>query len=234
MKAHLELGFSLMEFLLASFLFGMIVICCYRAITAQNDFSRNIISRTKPEAESNYRLLILQGLLSNSSNRFKRDPLAEAAPHFFPDLEFGKHPRPDAFTVAVSKADPVRFLREGSLFRTPVNSAWKENVLLLVAGSGIDGSFIWNYARIESVQSGNQLLQLNFLLPEVSIESGILQEIDLIGLQYQKETLYVVTSSGALEPFFGPLEDFHYEWNQSKATLHWKSGSIQSDFVVTP
>ncbi len=141
-------GFSLLESLVATSFFFMILISGYNALDSQNQLIQGMLMRTRAEGESNYRLLVLQSALQGSAEKFNSDPMLAEAVSFFEDLNFGAEPREDAFSFAVPMGEPIRFEWDGNLISVPGSSTITGKKLLLLAGANGSGSFEWNYANV--------------------------------------------------------------------------------------
>lgn len=228
-------GFSLLELLVAMSIFGVIIFCGYQALDLDRQLFHQMIIRTKPEAEANYRQLLIQGLISHSSEGFKRDPFTEEAPHFFPDLNFGQETTADKFSIVRSTSDPVPFKKEGSLFRTPSKPAMQQNQVVLLAGGDGSGNFQWNYAKItsSSITGNDQYLSLIPLSTNDEVQFGTLQQVDVWGFSFHDDTLYLISPTGTPEPYFA-LDSFTYQWNRPLLTVQWKPDLTDASFRVTP
>lgn len=229
-------GFSLLEFLVATSFFLIVVFTAYKTVATERDLFLGMAARTRPEEESNYRLLVIKAFFQNVSAALKKDVLLAEAPFFFPDLQFGQVPNPQEFSIARPLSDPVPFVREISLYRIPSGIPLPVGTLLLLAGVNSGNGFDWNYARVVRIQTGatDQKLQLQFLLPRSQLDSGKLVPVDLHGFSLRNQTLYWISPAGQPAPFFGKLDDFSYEWNNTQLKMAWRKGLIASTFTVTP
>lgn len=229
-------GFSLLEFLIATSFFLIIVFTAYKTVATERDLFLGMAARTRPEEESNYRLLVIKAFFQNASAAFKKDALLAEAPFFFPDLQFGQVPNPAEFSIARPVSDPVPFVREISLYRIPFGIPLPVGSLLLLAGVNAGNAFDWNYARIISIQTGasDQKLQLHLLLARSQLDSGRLVPVDLHGFSLRNQTLYWISPAGQPAPYFGKLDDFSYVWNSTQLKMAWRKGLVASTFTVTP
>lgn len=229
-------GFSLLEFLVATSFFLIVVFTAYKTVATERDLFLGMAARTRPEEESNYRLLVIKAFFQNVSAVLKKDALLAEAPFFFPDLQFGQVPNPQEFSIARPLSDPVPFVREINLYRIPSGIPLPVGTLLLLAGVNSGNGFDWNYARVVRIQTGatDQKLQLQFLLPRSQLDSGKLVPVDLHGFSLRNQTLYWISPAGQPAPFFGKLDDFSYEWNNTQLKMAWRKGLIASTFTVTP
>jgi len=228
-------GFSLLEFLVATTLFFSIVFAGYASWNSEKDLLGEVLQRSRPEEESNYRLLILQNLILNASDGFRQNLFLEKAPFFFPDLDFGQSPVPNAFSVVRPLGPSIRFERAGGAYRIPAVPALNPGSVVVMAGCSDTGQYDWNYARVSSVSvSGNdQNLTLNFFLSRSKLDFGSLMEVEIDGFSYQSQTLYSISPSGQSEPFFGPLDEFQYSWKSPQLRIFWRAGLIEAHFTTT-
>jgi hypothetical protein len=229
-------GFSLLEFLIATSFFLTVVFTAYKTAATERDLFLGMIARTRPEEESNYRLLVIKAFFQNVSAAFKKDAMLAEAPFFFPDLQFGQVPNAQEFSIARPLSDPIPFAREVSLYRIPLGIALQPGNLLLLAGVNSANEFDWNYARLIRIQTGttDQKLQMFFLLARSQLDSGKLVPVDLHGFSLRNQTLYWISPAGQPAPYFGKLDDFSYQWNNVQLKMGWRKGLISSSFVVTP
>lgn len=229
-------GFSLLEFLIATSFLLLMLLSGYQAFDSQLHLSKEMFLRTRPEEESNYRLLVVRNTLNGSSEKQKLDPFLAEVPLFFTDLNFGKQKRADAFSIAIPRNAPRRFQRENDSYRIPLVPSVQIKQLLLLAGVNSKDQFDWNYATVVEVlpESQWQILKLNFLLARDPLDYGALMEAEINGLSFKNNTLYWVTPAGQSEPFFSLLNGFGYEWNQQQLTVSWQAGQIDSKFSLTP
>jgi hypothetical protein len=229
-------GFSLLEFLIATSFFLTMIFTAYKTLATERDLFVEMTARTRPEEESNYRLLVIKAFFQNASASFKRDALLAEAPFFFPDLQFGQLPNPVEFSIARPISDPVPFARDLNLYRVPATLLFTPGTLLLLAGVNPANAFDWNYARVVSSQiiGTEQKLQLQFLLARSQLDSGKLVAVDVHGFSLRNRTLYWISPAGQPAPYFGKLDDFNYQWNNTQLKMSWRKGMITSTFVVTP
>ena len=226
-------GFSLLEFLAGSSIFLAGLLLMYSNVDTEKDLLDRSIARTRPEEESNYRLLILKNLLQDSATGFSADPFLEHAPHFFPDLDFGIATRADAFSIARPLASIVSFQLAT---KTTVVCArpypLQTGDILALAGVTNAGNFDWNYARVKQAFS-DRTYSVEFELTRDPPVAGSLVNVQVDGFVFQNSSLYWVTGSGPLQPFFGPIDDFRYLWNGRQLTVFWRTGSIEADITAT-
>src|SRR3990172_1455472 len=215
-------GFTLIEFVVATTFFLFILLAGYEAARVEKDLVSFAQARTMPEAEFNFRLLILKHLLEGSSDAFNADPMLETVPTFFADLNFGKAERPDAFSFAVMNGSPGRFQREGTLYRLDPFSNLKIGDMLMLAGVCYNGEYGWNYGRI--IQVNGDHVELNFLLSSEPLEKGVWVKIQVNGFLFKQRTLYWISPAGQASPFLDPLEDFQYSWRAPQITISWRAG----------
>jgi len=228
-------GFSFLEFLIAAHFCLLLLLTGYGMLDRQTNFLAKMSSWTRPEQESNYRLLLLRNLMQDSSQQLKRNAFLQNVPFFFPDLNFGVDQRKDAFSFARPLSGPVWFRREGTWYHVPKSSSLKAGGTVLLGGSDTGGHFEWNYARVLLVdQSGpTQKLKLKFILAHAEMDSGSLMQTEIHGFVWRSNTLYWVSPSGSLSPFFGPMEEFSYNLSGSQVTIFWRSAGIAAHFRST-
>jgi hypothetical protein len=226
-------GFSLIEFLAGSTIFLSILLFTYPNIDGQKSLLNLLLTRSRPEEESNYRLLIVKNLLQDSGAGFLADPFLKHVPHFFPDLTFGVEARPDAFSIVRPIAPVVAFQMSG---KTTVNcsrsyplSAGDE---LALAGVTDEGQFDWNYARVKQALSDRSYI-VDFALDRGTLVAGSLVMVDISRFLFQNRTLYCVTTGGQVQPFFGPIDEFRYEYSGRQLKLFWKIRSINANITAT-
>jgi len=229
-------GFSLLEFLVATTFFLAILLSGYSAFDSQSKIFQEMLARTRTEEESNYRLLVLQTLLQRSSEKFRTDLMLSHAVTFFEDLSFGSSKKADAFSFAIPQGDPVRFQWNGSGIDIPTSTKITGKKLLLLAGSDSNGEYVWNYARVLQIISipSAQQVKLQFLLKKNPIQYGSVIEVEIDGVAFQQEQLYWVSGTGQYEPFFEPVEEFHYEWKSPQLKVMWKTGLNDSFLTLMP
>jgi len=223
----------LLEFLVSISLFSLIVFLSYHAFEEQKTMVNQMESRTRPEEESNYRMLVIKHFLEHTSQRLAVDPFLECADVFFPDLSFGSAPNKNAFSVAHISGEPVRFVRFGSDFLVPAGSPVEKKKTYLMAGCDITGNFAWNYYVCEQVSNG-----LNGLIVKLKplqsappvMEKGTLIEAEIHGFLYQNQTLYWISPGGSLQPYFAQLDAFEYTWSTPTLTISWQKGAIKAEF----
>lgn len=229
-------GFSLLEFLIATSFLLVMLLSGYQAIESQWHLSKKMLSRTRPEEESNYRMLVVRNFVHGSTEKQKLDPFLAEVPLFFTDLSFGKTQQKDAFSLAIPRNTPRRFQRENNLYRIPLIPAVKEKQLMLLAGVNSKDQFDWNYATVLQVLIDKQwqTLKLDFLLQRDLMDYGALVEVEINGLSFKNNTLYWISPAGQPEPFFSLLNAFGYEWDQQKLSVFWQAGLIDSKVSMTP
>jgi hypothetical protein len=229
-------GFSLLEFLIAVSFFFLILLSGYNALDSQSHLFKEMLARTRTEEESNYRLLVLQTILQRSSEKFKADPMLGRAVYFFEDLNFGTEPKSDAFSFAIPIGAPIRFQWDGSLINVSASSNISGKKMVLLAGLGSTEEFEWNYARVLQITKTAELqqLKLQFLLKKNPIQLGSLTEVDINGIVFRNGELFWVSPSGQYEPFFEPVEEFHYEWNSPRLKIFWRTGRNEASLTLTP
>lgn len=225
-------GMTLLEFMAGVLLFLLLMLLSYHAFDAQIRLLRNIRSRTEPEQESNYRLLLIKHFLERSSQRLRGDPFLEGAKIFFPDLSFGKSPQKNAFSVAHVTGVPFPFIRSGFHYKLEAAARVQSEKTYLVAGSDAGGNFAWNYARAEQVVASAQsiLARLEPYTSNSEVQTGSLVEVEIHGFCFQNQTLYRVSPGGALQPYLPDLDSFEYIWNEPLLTVRWKNGTIDTEF----
>jgi hypothetical protein len=222
-------GFTLLEILVATLLFLVILIVGHEAARLEKDLILATRAATAPEKECDYRLIVLKHFLEGSSETFKSDKFLEPVPTFFNDLNFGQSPRTDAFSVTIADGSPQRFVRDGSLYRMFVSL--KVGDMLLLGGLTESNHFGWNYAQIRQVQG--DLVEMNFFLPHETLDKGAWIKIEMHGFLFKQETLYWISPAGQVAPFLSPLNDFHFSWVQPQLTISWRSGLSDLEFQST-
>lgn len=229
-------GFSLLELLIAVSFFLVILLAGYKTFDSQKCLFDETLIRTRPEEESNYRLLVLKDLILLSSGKLKRDPMLEAAPFFFQDLRLGEQQRTDSFSFAYPVGNALPFQREGKLFRIPASPVVQTQRHFLLAGLDCNGSYNWNYGITRKItpHSMEQRVQLKFLLDKPLLDFGTMIECAINGFLFEDNMLYWVSPSGRTLPFFGPLEDFRYEWNGLQLKVCWQKEPVNAEFSVQP
>lgn len=228
-------GFSLLEFVIAAHLCLLILIAGYSVLDREKDFLAKMSGWTRPEQESNYRLLLLRNLLQDSSQQLKRNAFLQSVPFFFNDLDFGKEQRNDAFSFVRPLSSPVWFRREGFWYHVPKSPLWKAGTTLLMAGSDAAGRFQWNFARVllDDPGGSTQRVKLKFFLSHPELDSGSLLQAELHGFLWKNKTLYWVSPSGSLSPYFGSLDEFSYAFSGSQLTISWRIDEITAEFRST-
>jgi hypothetical protein len=106
----------------------------------------------------------------------------------------------------------------------------------LLAGSDINGEYGWNYAKVLQIvpTPTEQQLKLQLLLKKDPIQYGSLIEVEVDGLAFQQEQLYWISGTGQYEPFFEPVDEFHYEWQPPQLKVTWKTGVNNAFFTLMP
>jgi hypothetical protein len=225
-------GVTLLEFLVGMSLFLVLMFFGYHAFDLGRKLHRNIASRTRPEIESNYRLLLMKQLLERSSERLRVHPFLEGAPVFFPDLSFGTKPQANSFSVARVTGLPILLMRSGSNYKMQAGAVLQEEKIFLLAGSDGAGNYCWNYARTEQISKVGEdtFARFHFYTTNPQVEKGVCTEVEIYGFLFQNQTLYAVSSGGALQPFLSPLDSFEYNRNNDTLTIRWQSGAIGVEF----
>ncbi len=228
-------GFSLLEFVIAAHLCLLILLTGYGLLDREKDFLAQMSRWTRPEQESNYRLLVLRNLLQDSSQQLKRNAFLQNIPFFFTDLNFGKEQRTDAFSFVRPLSGPLWFRREGFWYHIPRSPLLKAGTTLLLGGSDAAGKFQWNFARVllDDPAGSTQRLKLKFLVSNADIDSGSLIQAEIHGFLWKNQTLYWVSPSGSLSPYFGSLDDFSYDYSGTQVTISWRIGEITAHFRST-
>jgi hypothetical protein len=223
-------GVTLLEFLVSTSLFVLLLIFSYHTFDSQRRLLNQMESQTKPEEESNYRMLLVKHFLEKCSSKLKVDPFLEAAPVFFPDLSFGQNPQKNSFSVAYITGVPIRFQRAGGNYQVRANVAAKK--VYLLAGSDGAGNYCWNYSLVEQiwVTSEGLTVQLKNLSSTPEVERGTLIEVEVHGFLFQNRTLYWISPGGAAQPFIASIDSFEYSWSNPALTMLWKKSAIQMEF----
>ena len=225
-------GFSILEFLLGMSLFLFILIYGYSGFDLESRLIGQMTARSRPEEESNYRMLVMKNLLQNARSPFLRDWRLANVPVFFTDLNFSKTIRSDAFSVARSQGPPLEFVANSGWLETSQASSFAKEDLLALAGPTESGAFEWTYAKVKEVASP-QKIKITDLLSRADLLSGCLMKVEIDGFLYRNNTLYAVSPSGQNQPFFGPLESFGYSWEVPQLLITWKSGFMNCNFRAT-
>lgn len=228
-------GFSLLEFLVASSIFAGVILGGYEFLDHELRLHRHILRLTRPEAELNYRMLIVRTFLEDATRGREADPFLAQAPAVFPDLQFGQEPEDRAFSVACPIGGPVRFARDGTALRVSGAGPFQAGTVILLAGATDSGEYLWDYLRLEVVTATgvDQLLQGVSLLDRSLPDLGTLIPVELHGLAFRDGTLYWVQPSGTLSPFTD-LDDFHCSQIGKLIQINWELGNIRSSFRVQP
>src|SRR6185295_18998204 len=127
------------------------VLSGYKALDAEMQISQMMISRTKPEKESNYRLLAFKAFFQSSASRFKKNAALSEGPYFFSGLDFGHTPSADSFSIARPLADPAPFIKIGPVWRVPAGSSVAVDTVVVVAGVTTNGNYGWNYGKVLTI-----------------------------------------------------------------------------------
>ena len=201
----------------------------------ERDFLVQMSRWTRPEQESNYRLLLLRNLLQDTSQQLKRNAFLQNVPYFFHDLNFGQTQRSDAFSFVRTISGPMWFRREGGWYHIPKSPLLKTGTTLLLAGSDATGRFQWNFARVLLDDPGGptQRLKLKFFLPHPEIDSGSFLQAEIHGFLWKNKTLYWVSPSGSLSPYFGSLDEFSYSFSGSQLMISWRIAEVSAEFRST-
>ncbi|HEY7160339.1 MAG TPA: hypothetical protein VH815_03730, partial [Acidobacteriota bacterium] len=207
-----------------------------KALDAEMQISQMMINRTKPERESNYRLLAFKAFFQSSASRFKKNAVLSEIPYFFSGLDFGQTPSTDSFSIARPLADPAPFIKVGPIWRVPLGSVVAVDSIVAVAGMTTNGNFAWNYAKVLSVtiQPTELHLDLQLFLAEEDFISGFFAPVEVHGFAHNNNALYWISPAGQSEPYFAPVEGFQYDWNGSRLKVYWHAGMIESSFTVQP
>ncbi len=229
-------GSSLVEFLCATSFFLVLVLAGFKALDAEMQLSQMMIDRTRPEEESNYRLLAFKAFFQSSASRFKKSSVLSDIPFFFSGLDFGRQPSSSSFTLARPMADPMPFIHEASIWRVPVDASVAIGTTVALAGMTSDAEFSWNYGKVTDVLPQPQELHLlvDLFLNQPELLSGYFVPVEVHGFAHNNNALYWIGPSGQSQPYFGPVEEFLYQWTGSRLTMTWRSGLIQASFSVTP
>jgi hypothetical protein len=198
--------------------------------------SQIMIDRTRPEEESNYRLLAFKAFFHSSASRFKKSSVLSEIPYFFSGLDFGRQPSTSSFSMARPMSDPMPFVHEGGVWRVPVDANVVQDTVVALAGMTADAEFSWNYGRVTNVIVQPQELQLSvdLFLALPDLQSGYFAPVEVHGFAHNNNALYWIGPSGQSEPYFAPVEEFNYEWSGSRLTMRWRSGLIETSFFVAP
>jgi hypothetical protein len=228
-------GFSLLEFLVATSFFCIILLAGYEVLDSQQFLLSQMEIRTSADQKSNYRILVLRNLLQDAAAGFQQDGLTEGIPYFFSDLNFGRSEKPASFSVALPRAGPRHFATDpfSGLIQTEPASELKPSTIVALGGQCGD-DFCWNYGRITSTIPAYGMLQLHldFLVPGEIPSAGALILVELHGFQFANNTLYWISPAGQAEPFWPSLSDFHYEYSSRLLTLSWKTGQTNGRSVI--
>lgn len=228
-------GFSLLEFLVASSLFTGVILGGYEFLDQELRLHKHVLRLTRPEAELNYRMLVVRTFLEDATRGRDTDPFLMPAPAVFPDLQFGQDPEDHAFSIACPIGQPARFVREGGVLRISGAAPLKAGTVILLGGATPAGEYMWDYLRLDSVSSAgaDQWLQGASLLNRGLPDFGSLIPVELQGLAFRNGTLYWVQPSGELSPFMD-LDDFHCSQIGNLIQINWQNGTIRSAFQVRP
>jgi prepilin-type N-terminal cleavage/methylation domain-containing protein len=225
-------GVTLLEFLVAISLFSLILFLSYHSFEEQRSVVNQIESRTRPEEESNYRMLLIKHFIEKSSGRLKADPFLEGAQIFFPDLSFGSEPQKNAFSIAHIVGEPFPFIHSGNSWHVPLTSGVEKKKTYLLAGSDSSGNFGWIYCTADQVSSATDHLTVTFttLMQGAIPEKGTLIEAEIHGVLLQNHTLFWMSPGGSQQPYFDGLDNFEYTWNNPMLTIAWQKGAIKAEF----
>jgi prepilin-type N-terminal cleavage/methylation domain-containing protein len=225
-------GVTLLEFLVAISLFSLILFLSYHSFEEQRFVVNQIESRTRPEEESNYRMLLIKHFVEKSSSRLKVDPFLEGSQIFFPDLSFGSVTQKNAFSIAHIVGDPFPFIHFGNSWKVPLTSEVERSKTYLLAGSDSSGNFGWVYCTADQVYSGTDYLTVTFtpLMQKPLPEEGTLIEVEIYGVLFQNHTLFWISPGGSQQPYFDGLDSFEYTWNNPMVTIAWQKGAIKAEF----
>jgi len=229
-------GSTLVEFLCATAFFLALVLSGFKALDAEMQISQAMIERTRPEGESNYRLLAFKAFFQSSASRFRKNPVLAEVPYFFSGLNFGQQPSSSSFSLARPLADSAPFIKEGPIWRVPSDAAVAVDMIVATAGVTTDGNFAWNYGKVLTVnpQPTELHLELELFLPDQDFASGVFAPVEIHGFTHNNNALYWIGPSGQSQPYFGPVEEFLYEWTGTRLKISWRAGMIETSFTVTP
>jgi hypothetical protein len=229
-------GSTLVEFLCAITFFLTLVLSGYKALDAEMQLSQMMISRTKPEKESNYRLLAFKAFFQSSASRFKKSAVLSEVPYFFSGLNFGQPSSTDSFSIARALEDPAPFIKVGPIWRVPLSASVAVDTVVAVAGITTAGNYAWNYGKVLTINSQPTELHLDLqlFLPEEDFTSGFFAPVEVHGFVHNNNALYWIGPSGQSQPYFAPVERFQYQWDGSRLKICWQAGMIESSFTVTP
>jgi hypothetical protein len=229
-------GFSILEFLVALSFFFLILLSGYNALESEGSILREMLARTITEQESNYRLLVLQSVIQKSSEKFHSDPWLAEAVYFFEDLNFGKEKKEDCFSFAIPFGDVVPFQWDGSQIFVPAVAKISGKRSLLLAGVGMNGSFVWNYGKVLAISSagGLQQVKVDFLLKKDPIQYGTAMEVEVNGIAFRPDGLYWISPAGQYEPFFEQAGEFQYQWKQPFLKVFWRAGTNDAFVTLLP
>lgn len=229
-------GFSLIEFVVASTLFLAFILAGFRFLDNESYFHKHIVGLTRPEAELNYRRLVVRNFFGGVTERMQRDAFLSQATVVFPDLNFGRMPETTAFSVACPTGDPARYARIGNWLQASASEAPSVGTVVLLAGADADGNYCWDYRRVEEIS----LLAPNYFMTGSSLSGGNLPDlgtfvpVELQGLAFRDGVLYWVQPSGEMSPFLKPLDQFQCNWNGQLLEIEWRSGRAAASFEVHP
>lgn len=229
------LGFSLLEFLAASSIFLALILGGFGFLDREVHLHNRMLRITRPEAELNYRMLLVRSFFDGTTSVFGADPFLGNAPAVFPDLQFGRSPQPHAFSVSHGNGAPQRFVREGPRLRCDATVLVPAGSIILVAGPDPTGAYTWDYERVTNsvIVGSDQYLEASTLAARAPPELGTLMTVDMYGLVYDQGHLYWVQPSGEWSPFVD-LDDFTVVLENPTIRIRWRSGAIQSEFKVQP
>ncbi|HEY4491892.1 MAG TPA: hypothetical protein VI958_07805 [Acidobacteriota bacterium] len=226
-------GFSLLEFLVATTFFLIVLVSGYQSLDRQFVLSRTVLEKTRPEQEANYRLLILDGLLRDCSEKLDQEAFFRGVPIFFHDLQFGTEVREDAFSIVRLLQKKIAFTRTGNSLQISMSGALQAGNTVLLAGPVETMQWDWAYANITKIvtQTDYRLLQLEYLLEKPAPVKGYLLHAEIHGFLFKNQTLYWISPDGQNAPFWDRLDQFAFEWNDKRLTVSWKNAGTQGVFT---
>jgi hypothetical protein len=228
-------GFSLLEFLVASSMFTAIILGGCQYLDGQLHLQKRLLGLTRPEAEMNYRMLVIRSCFNGCARSLQADPFLAEAPVIFPGLGFGKEPEENALSVSCSASAPARFVRETGGLRISNSLDIQPNAIILLAGVTSAGVYGWTYERVNTVTDAGaeKYLETVSLTSHDSPDTGSLIDVQVQGLAFRNGILFWVQPSGELSPFM-ELDDFHKSIIGRSMTIQWRIGYITAEFEVLP
>jgi hypothetical protein len=226
-------GFSLIEFVAASTIFVAVILGGYEFLDREVHLHHRMLALTRPEAELNYRMLLIRSFFKDTTRMFQADTFLSPAPAVFADLQFGQSPEDQALSVACAAGSPERFVREGTRARLSAARPIKAWSILLIAGCDASGAYCWNYERVTTAEivGPDQYLETASLTDHDGPEIGTLIPVEMHGLVFRDGHLYWIQPSGEWSPFVD-LNDFRAVIGPRTVRIHWQRGELRSDFQV--